>query len=166
MLFKLPNDTSKCSFRLNWLNTYLSDFCSIPKTKFCPSGEYYLEGRDCDGVVDCSDNSDELIEQCEEYGCGKTMKLTSQTAFKGTLEFAWVNNEYINEKPYFYNSKRGWYLYHHQRSTWYIHSRLGNNAAYYYGIGIDPCPTGRDDEWYMGVNGKWESIPDFSITGQ
>lgn len=142
------------------------DFCSIPSTKFCPTGEYYLDGRDCDGVVDCDDGSDEQIEECAEYNCGKTMKLTSQKAFGGTLDFQWVDNEYIGDKPYWYNTQRKWYLYHYQNDMWYIHSRPGNNAGFYYGYGVDACPTGRDQEWFMGVNGKWENIDDFTIRGE
>lgn len=77
-----------------------------------------------------------------------------------------VSGDYINEAPYWYNTQRRWYLYQKRPGTWYIHQRAGNDAAYYYGIGDEPCPTGRNDEWYYPVNGQWASIPDFSIRGE
>jgi len=144
------------------------DFCPIPKTKFCPSGEYYLEGRDCDAVVDCADKSDEPIDECKEYNCGMTMYLTSESEFGGTLEFHWVSNEYINNRPYWYNKENNWYLYSWRAGSWYIHQRLGNDWGYYWGDAVDPCPTGRDFDWWSwNVEADdWLLVEDFSIRGE
>ena len=130
-----------------------SDFCPIPIPKFCPSDEYYLDGRDCDGIADCVDKSDEPIAGGSEFG--------------GTLEFHWVSNEYINDRPYWYNKENNWYLYSWRPGSWYIHRRPGNDWGYYWGDAIDPCPTGRDFDWWVWdvAADDWLLIADFSIRG-
>ena len=93
------------------------------------------------------------------------MLLSSEVAFGGTLEFYWVESEYVDDKPYWFNVENKWYLYH-LGSNWQISTRLGSDNASFYGQGKDPCPTGYDNTWKMISDDKWVTIPDFSITSK
>ena len=73
--------------------------CPIPATKMCADGKrYYLEGRDCDGVADCLDKSDEPIATCQDLDCGKVMYATSSYFVdyfeQSTLTFYFVEGKF------------------------------------------------------------------------
>ena len=73
-----------------------SNTCPIPETKMCDDGKhYYLEGRDCDGVPDCPDKSDEPIATCQDLGCGKIMYATSSSFEQSTLTFYFVEGTFL-----------------------------------------------------------------------
>ena len=95
------------------------------------------------------------------------MYLYSKVAFGTTdeLEFYWVETEYTNDQPYYFNTAKKWYLFKADNGNWHIYTRPSGNSAIVYGRGNDPCPTGRDDTWKYIVDGKWTTIPDFKIYG-
>ena len=71
-----------------------SNTCPIPETKMCEDGKhYYLEGRDCDGIPDCPDKSDEPIATCQDLGCGKVIYATSSSFEQSTLTFYFVEGK-------------------------------------------------------------------------
>ena len=76
--------------------------CPIPATKMCADDKhYYLEGRDCDGVPDCPDKSDEPIATCQDLGCGKVMYATSSSFEQSTLTFYFVEGKILLYGPYY-----------------------------------------------------------------
>jgi len=50
------------------LRNMYQNFCpNRPSTLDCDNGDYFLAGRACDAVPDCTDNSDESITYCGSY---------------------------------------------------------------------------------------------------
>ena len=142
-------------------------FCPVALSLlYCANGDYFLEGRECDGVPDCLDGSDENVMFCGSGRCGDQIKIGKYfgAAFEGTYDLL---PEYIDGKVAYKMAGSAWTLsYTHEYvddiykgKAW----RLSNgDTPVAWGLNHDgDCPLGADETWHLIDATSWDPIPGF-----
>ena len=118
-----------------------------PNTLPCDNGDYYLEDRECDGLFDCVDNSDEGIGHCGSNHCAEQIIISSDL---GTdLEGLYIiMDAYIEGKVAYQKSGESFILsYNEDTVSWNIKDA---DTILAWGLNYDGvCPQGSDETWHI-----------------
>ena len=133
------------------LRKMYEDFCPVaPKTFECEDGDYFLEGRECDGILDCIDGTDERRALCGIKHC--TEKITISSNIGLGVEGVYILMDANMDGKVAYQQSEGSYIlsYNTDTQSWNIKD---GETILAWGLNYDgDCPQGSDETWHIEPN--------------